>query len=228
LRLAICQCLIHALIGTKDLLNIQKATDLVAYVEAELGDRPLVLMLRLELLDLAPEEEFDASAYSDILRRMIHSSSLAPLSFKLLLHRARRLFDRDVILSCAVLDELLSTKLITSDQVEWIERAIVLRIWMITSKPCTSEWIDRAMRLFSNIQTHIAEPLKGQPTLAAQSVRHHMRIRLANTYDTQLIWKQIESAYSNSQFDLCEQWCFLASHQLFRGCGLKNHAKISR
>jgi len=44
----------------------------------------------------------------------------------------------------------------------------------------------------------------------------------------QLLWKRIEAAYAQEQFDVAGSWCRLAIHQLFQQCGDGNKSKIAR
>jgi len=44
----------------------------------------------------------------------------------------------------------------------------------------------------------------------------------------QLLWKRIQAAYAQEQFDVAESWCRLAIHQLFQQCGDGNKSKIAR
>ncbi|KAH8883678.1 SPO22-domain-containing protein [Thozetella sp. PMI_491] len=98
LRLAILQTLVAAQLGldTKD--SYETARSLVDYIEDELGNKPLVLLLRLDLLQHSPAEVFDCGSYADILRQMIKSFDLSESTLAL------RCNDRDLAAQC--LEEL--------------------------------------------------------------------------------------------------------------------------
>jgi hypothetical protein len=44
----------------------------------------------------------------------------------------------------------------------------------------------------------------------------------------QLLWKKLESNYSQGQYDLAESWCQLSLHGVFRNCGAGNTSKLER
>ncbi|SPO03320.1 uncharacterized protein DNG_06002 [Cephalotrichum gorgonifer] len=119
LRLMILQAFIQALVGTKTQENLKKAEDCVAYVEAELGDKPVLLLLRLELLQNVPEEEFDPLAYENVLNRMVKSFNYTEEHFKFMLHHARWLYNRSAALGCSVMDGLMTTRILPSEKKQY-------------------------------------------------------------------------------------------------------------
>lgn len=132
LRLAIYQSLIQSLLGIGSSECVQEADDLAAYVESEVGDRPVVLHWRLEIMQKSPGEVFGADAYSSILRRMIRSFDFSDGTFNFLLHHIKELRDRSSNLACGVMDELFKQKVLQSGNTEWVSKAIVRRLWMAT------------------------------------------------------------------------------------------------
>ncbi|KAJ0306009.1 hypothetical protein COL516b_005123 [Colletotrichum fioriniae] len=134
LRLSIYQALIHALLGLGTPESSQKALDLVSYIESEIGEKPVVLLLRLELLQKTPAEVFDVEAYADILRRMVRSFNFSEAHFKLLVHHARKLHDKSPTLATSVVDGMLRGTIVSSGREEWVERLVLLRIWMETTQ----------------------------------------------------------------------------------------------
>ncbi|KAI0101809.1 meiosis protein SPO22/ZIP4 like-domain-containing protein [Nemania sp. FL0031] len=79
LRLAISQVLIQVYLDIGGLDYIDRAKNHVAYIENELGDKLIVLLLRTEILIRSPAETFDSEAYADILRRMIRTVDVVAL-----------------------------------------------------------------------------------------------------------------------------------------------------
>lgn len=138
LRLTICHDLIQALLGTGSTEDLQEATDLVAYVESELGNKPVVLHWRLEILQKSPGEVFDTEAYASVLRSMIRSVDLSDSMLSFLLHHVKELREKSSRLAIGLLDELLLSRLIQSKNEDWVGKAIVRRTWMSTmeSDPC--------------------------------------------------------------------------------------------
>lgn len=170
LRLTILQAYIQALVGTKTRENLRKAEDLVAYVETEMGDKPVLLLLRLELLQSVPGEEFDSLAYESILHRMIKSFNFAEEHFKFVLHHARWLHNRSASLGCSVMDDLIATKILPSEKSEWIERVLVLRVFMATSQGGIAEDCIELGDLLAKVKKSLSEPIQPVAATAAQSV----------------------------------------------------------
>ncbi|KAI1809954.1 meiosis protein SPO22/ZIP4 like-domain-containing protein [Poronia punctata] len=71
LRLAISQALVQVYLDMRTPDYFDRAENHVAYIESELGDKLIVLLLRIELLLSSPAETFDSDAYAGILRRMM-------------------------------------------------------------------------------------------------------------------------------------------------------------
>ena len=132
LRLAICDSLIRALLAAGSLTSVHEAADLVACVESEVGDKPIVLHWRLDLIRKGPGESFDADAYTSILRRMMRSFDFSERTFQFLLHNITELRERSQALSRGLMDELLLHRAIQSGRADWTAKAIVRRVWMAT------------------------------------------------------------------------------------------------
>ncbi|MBE3046233.1 hypothetical protein IMZ48_27590 [Candidatus Bathyarchaeota archaeon] len=170
LRLTILQAYIQALVGTKTLDNLKKAEDYVAFIETEIGDRPVLLLLRLELLQSAPDEEFDSLAYESVLHRMVKNFNFTEEHFKFMLHHARWLYDRSATLGCSVMDDLIATKILPSEKGEWIEKALVLRVFMTTGQSSILENCIELGDLLSKAKESLGEPIQAAAAAAAQSV----------------------------------------------------------
>lgn len=170
LRLTILQAYIQALVGTKTQENLKKAEDCVAFVETELGDKPVLLLLRLELLQSVPGEEFDALAYESVLHRMVKSFNFTEEHFKFMLHHARWLYDRSAMFGCSVMDDLIATKILPSGKAEWVEKALVLRVFMATGQASILENCIELGDLLSKVKESLAEPIQLTAAAAAQSV----------------------------------------------------------
>ncbi|KAM5343083.1 hypothetical protein ACJ41O_014049 [Fusarium nematophilum] len=77
LRMSIYHDLIQTLLEMGSPENVEEADNLVSYVESEIGDKPLILHWRLEVLQKSPGEVFDTNACASILRRMVRSLDLS-------------------------------------------------------------------------------------------------------------------------------------------------------
>ncbi|KAK3314620.1 meiosis protein SPO22/ZIP4 like-domain-containing protein [Apodospora peruviana] len=215
LRLAIMQALFTALLGQETPEGLERANNMVDFIESEVGStRMVVSLLRLELLQKTPAEVFDADVYSEVLRRMIRNfGDGTDAAFKLIVHHVRKLHDKSPSAGCAVLDDfILALRNITaegnSDSGSWIEKVVITRMWMITNQRDSVETIEVVRGLLS----HLTRPLSAEAAVAAQA----------------LTWKKLESCYSLNQFDLAEKWCLLSLHSVFHNCGTSNTAKLER
>ncbi|KAJ4405152.1 sporulation-specific protein 22 [Neurospora sp. IMI 360204] len=207
LRLAILQALVSALLATDTSTDLDKATKLVDYIESEVGNRPVVSLLKLEVLRKTPAEIFDDDAYADVLRRLIKDFNSSGAGFKLIIHHIRKLHDKSPGAACAVLDDfILSLRGVEDNSL--MEKAVITRMWMITNQRDTNETIDTVRGVLSNL----TRPLSAEAAVAAQA----------------LIWKKLESNYSQKQYDIAENWCRLSLHHIFQNCGPGNMAKLER
>ncbi|KAI3394550.1 hypothetical protein diail_2541 [Diaporthe ilicicola] len=207
LRMAILQSLVTVLMSLPTSESHEKAQNLVRYIESEVGDQPIVLVLSLEILDRSPAEVFDSEAYGNILRRMMRSFQLSDSSFKLLAHHIRKVHAKSPGLGCALLDEFLAS-LIKSGQDDWIDKAVVTRIFMTTSQRDFAGGIGQAGKALSRLE----KPVSSDASFSAQT----------------LIWKKIETNYNQGQYDLAEKWCQLALSPSLANSGPMNNAKIQR
>ncbi|KAK0652121.1 meiosis protein SPO22/ZIP4 like-domain-containing protein [Cercophora newfieldiana] len=207
LRLAILQALVTALLGTGTQDGLDRATKYVDCIESEIGRKPVVALLRLEVLQKTPAEVFDSDAYGDIIRRMIRDFNHGEAAFKLIIHHIRKLHDKSPAIGSAVLDDLIMV-LTKSENESWMEKAMVTRMWMITNQRDTLDTIDAVRGVLS----YLSKPLSAEAAVAAQA----------------LIWKKIEANYTLAQHDLAECWCGLALHSVFENCGPNNTSKLER
>ncbi|EGR47977.1 uncharacterized protein TRIREDRAFT_62938, partial [Trichoderma reesei QM6a] len=155
LRLAICQGLVRGLLDVGSHVCVQEANDLIGYIESEIGDKPLVLHWRLELLQRLPGETFDVDAYSSILHRMVRSFDYSDASFYFLLHHIRRLREKSPRLARGLLDELLLQHIVSSRKGEWIGMIVVRRLWMVTVDSTDASRDSYSTEPLTDLQNHI-------------------------------------------------------------------------
>lgn len=165
LRMAIVQALVTALLGAKCSDSVSRAQNLIEYVESEVGDQPIVLLLNLEMLSKSPGETFDSEAYGNILRRMIRSFQPTEANFKILGHHIHILHAKSPGLGCIILDEFLSS-LVRSGQSEWVDRMVTTRIHMATSHRDFEGAIEDAKNALSRLE----QPVSPAASFAAQTV----------------------------------------------------------
>lgn len=133
LRLAIAQALIQVYLDIGDPDYINRAENHIAYIQDKLGDKLVVLLFRTEVMLRSPAESFDSVAYADIVRRMIRTVDMSESTFKLLIHHIRQLDKRNHLAASSVLDEFLKACVFTSQREQWIDKAVILRIYMAIS-----------------------------------------------------------------------------------------------
>ena len=165
LRLAILQALVTALLGSGAPDGLEKAKNYVAFIEAEAGNKFVVSLLKLELLQKTPAEVFDSEAYEDVLRHIIRNFSFSDSGFKLIVHHIRKLHDKSPGAGCAVLDDFI-VALGGADKDGWMEKAVVMRVWMMTNQRDSVETIKAAEEVLG----HLARPLTAEAAVAAQAV----------------------------------------------------------
>ncbi|KXH33815.1 hypothetical protein CSIM01_12068, partial [Colletotrichum simmondsii] len=212
LRLSICQALIHALLGLNTPDSSQKALDLIGYIESEIGEKPVVLLLRLELLQKVPAEVFDIEAYADILRRIVRSFNFSEAHFKLLVHHARKLHDKSPTLATSVVDGMLRGTIVSSGREEWVERLVLLRIWMETTQRDGMRAIEELMGVLAGLQDNLSKPFGASTAVGALT----------------LIWRKIEVNYNQGHFDFADGWCQIALQPLFQNGGPANMSRLGR
>jgi hypothetical protein len=173
LRLAILQALVTALLGTGTADGLEQARNYVGFIEAEAGNKFVVSLLKLELLQKTPAEVFDSEPYADVLRYIIRNLSFSESGFKLIMHHIRKLHDKSPGAGCAVLDDFILA-LSGAEKDGWMEKAVVTRMWMITNQRDSIETINVAQ----DVLGHLSTPLSAEAAVAAQAVgntQHFLR-----------------------------------------------------
>lgn len=166
LRIVVMQALVAALTGIQTIESFQEAKNLVQYVESEIGDQPVILLLNLEILSKSPAEEFDAEAYANVLRRMVRSFLPEEPNFKLLVHHIHVLHTKCPSLGCSLLEEFLSV-LVKNGQNIWIDKVTIMRVHMAVSHRDFEGAVDDARKAVSRLE----KPLSADAAFAAQTVR---------------------------------------------------------
>lgn len=165
LRLAILQALVTALLETGSRKDLERAKNHVDYIEAEVGNKLVVSLLRLELLQKTPAEVFDSDTYGNVLRHMIKDFNFTEPGFRLIIYHIRKLHDKSPGVGCAVLDDFILA-LAKAENDTWMEKAIITRMWMISNQRDTLSTIDAVRSVLSNL----AKPLSAEAAIAAQAV----------------------------------------------------------
>jgi tetratricopeptide (TPR) repeat protein len=170
LRTSIMQTLIKALLSVKDAKAVEKAQNLVSLLEGVLGDKLVVLLLKLEILSAPSTETFDSSQYSDALQRMTRSLPISDVNFKLFMFHVRKLNDKSPSLACKALDELLNLRILREEREEYIEKVLITRLWITLNQRESLEALASLHELFSLIVDNIKKPISSAATHGAHTV----------------------------------------------------------
>lgn len=166
LRMAVFQALITALLGIQTTESIEKAQNLTNYVQSDVGDQPVVLLVSLEILNKCPAETFDAEAYGNVLRRMIRSLSVNENNFKLFMSHIQMLHLKCPALGCSIVDEFLALQ-VKDGQTTWIDKIVVVRVKMAITHRDFDGTVQEARKAVSRLE----RPLSADASIAAQTVR---------------------------------------------------------
>ncbi|KAE8452848.1 hypothetical protein EG329_013120 [Mollisiaceae sp. DMI_Dod_QoI] len=214
LRISIIQSLTKALLGLPEPDAFDRARSLVTLLENELGDKLVVLLLKIELLSFPTHGPFDSGSYSDVLLRMTRTMFLNDGNFSLIMFHIRKLNDKSPSLACKALDAFLTLRLLKAEESleSWIGKALVTRLWFTVNQRDSEDALQSLYDLFEVIIANMTKPLPAEATLAAHT----------------LLWKRIESNYAQGQYETAERWCRLGLHWIFASSGEINTARLSR
>lgn len=173
LRTSILQSLTKALLAMKDAESMERARSLATLLENNLGDKLVVLLLKLEILSAPAANDgvyFDSASYLDIIQRMIRSVILSDDNFKLIMSQIRKLNDKCPSLASKALDDFLTLRIIKEDNYEWFEKALVTRLWIAASQGDNPDSLKQIEDLFSTLVANSTRPASPAATLAAHTV----------------------------------------------------------
>ncbi|CAI6098659.1 unnamed protein product [Clonostachys chloroleuca] len=213
-RLCVCQNLVLSFLKSGSQEHFSEAKDLVSSIESEIGDKPIVLHWKLEMLQQSPPELMDMDNYAGILRRMIRVFDFSDEEFQFLLSHIKKLRNMNSKLACGVLDDLLTHRVLQSNNLAWLDKALVTRVWVSTmeSGPFGDSWDTGLLETLDKVHKSSPEPLSPDATGAVQS----------------LLWKKIEATMSCHQYQSADKWCLVALHPIFSNSGPSNQAKFGR
>lgn len=170
LRTSILQSSVKALLGLQDEHSTQKATQLVEMLSSEIGDKLIVLLLKLEILSLPTNNTLDGDEYYCILRRMCCTIVLSDANFKLIMHHIRKLNDRCPSFACNILNEFLKTRIFQYGKDEWVEKALVTSLWMATKRD-GDDVLASVESVLEVVASNVTKAISASTTHASQTVR---------------------------------------------------------
>lgn len=169
-RLAISQSLIRTYLAQGTTQALQDAEGIVVDVETQLGDRPITLQWRLELLQNSPKEEINAQAYATLLRRMIHAFDHSDENFGSLLCHIKELGERASQLACTLIDEFILKMLAPSCKDEHLGKALVRRVWFSAKEEETTSVVKELSTMLNALYRILDEPVSPEVAGAVHSV----------------------------------------------------------
>jgi nucleotidyltransferase/DNA polymerase involved in DNA repair len=170
LRISIIQSTVKALLALQEDSSLKKARTLIDLLESELGDKLIVLLLKLELLSADKTETFDSNTYSDVIQRMTRVLLLNDANFSLIMFHIRKLNDKSPSLASKALEDLMRLRVLKMDRVDWIEKVLITRLWISISQRDSPEAMQSLDEFFSMVTSNVRQPVSAGATLAAHTV----------------------------------------------------------
>ncbi|KAF2036041.1 SPO22-domain-containing protein [Setomelanomma holmii] len=198
----------HMKVDTTDARD--RAWQMIKLMETDYTDKMVVALLKIELLSKAPT--LDTDEYYTVLLRMVRTIVLNDTNFKTIMHHIHKLKEHSNASACKILDDLIDIRLFREENQVWIEKAVIMRIWIGTTSAMSENVLDQTQELLDTVSQNSKAPQSAPATHAAQT----------------LLWKRVEAAASQEQFDTAEAWCRICLHPLFDKAGAQNKAKIAR
>lgn len=169
LRMSIMHGMARAMIKQDNPEGRVKAWDLIHKIEVECGERLMVLLLKLDLLTVDPAHS--PQDQCGVLQKVIRTVHLTDTIIKTILHHVHRLRARSPSMAHTVLVVLLSERLSSAEQPQWLEKALVTAIWNCTTSTSISNVLGSLGELFETLATNSNQVLSRSATHAAQTVR---------------------------------------------------------
>jgi hypothetical protein len=134
------------------------------------------------------------------------------------------------VTACKALDDLIDIRLFREENQTWIEKAVITRIWVGTTKSASENAVEQLQELFDTVAQNSKLSLSAPATHAAQTVSCLIisSYELSLTVGLQLLWKGVEAASSQEQHGVAEAWCRICLHPIFDKAGAQNKAKVAR
>ncbi|KAF3349397.1 Oxalate decarboxylase oxdD [Verticillium dahliae VDG2] len=177
LRLIIGGAFVNALLSTEEPQDFETASNIVQSISSEVGETPVVLVLRLEVLQRSRPEVFDKEAYATCILGLVRSFNHSEPYYRLIEPHTWNLFQLDQDLGCDITDEWLRTRIANSERDAWVERAVLRRLSMSVRQISTSTVLDSVTDVLVDVCVLQGKSLKASTAVAAHTI----------------IWKKIET-----------------------------------
>jgi hypothetical protein len=103
-------------------------------------------------------------------------------------------------------------RLFQQENQQWIEKAMITRVWFSTSDTPADDVLEKLHELFDTVNQRSKTVFAAPATHATQT----------------LLWKRVEAVSKQEQTGVAESWCKLCLHSLFENSGAQNKAKVAR
>lgn len=212
LRSAVLADMVLCFIAQRTEDTLQRAADIVSFLDQEntTASRLGIHLLKFQLLEARDSSE--PIDFHQVLMQMIGTTILSPQSFKTIMYHVQKLHKLDPTLAQESLETLISVRLFEHGEMDLIEKAAVMRVWIAAQAPKDSHSAKALSGLLLTINDSVPNVFSEEATHAAQT----------------LLWKCIEIAADAKQNVVAEKWCRLANHNLFSNAGHLNRSKIAR
>lgn len=171
LRISIIQTSVKAHLSLKTPEGTARSQSLIELLHSEIGDKLVVLLLKLEMLSSLPTEAFDSNTYHDVLQRMVRTVVLNESNFRLVMFHVRKLNDDSPSLASQVLEEFLRLRLLDQEKNEWLEKVIITRLWIMVKQQENVDALQALDKLLSLLVANVTHPLRSAAAHAAHTVR---------------------------------------------------------
>ncbi|KAL8785377.1 MAG: hypothetical protein Q9213_003383 [Squamulea squamosa] len=208
-RTCIMHTIIRVLLEERGEENISRAWNIYHELKGESKNKVVVWLLKLELLKA---DQSAAQDYYEVLDQVVRQVQLSDVNLTMILHHVHELRQQNARLAHAVLVALLSDRLLTIDEIAWVEKTIVTIVWNYTTSHDLGVMTDALEELLDRVGAETNLALSMSATHAAQV----------------LMLKRIEALYSQADYDQADVWCRLALHKVFGGSGTSNIGKLQR
>jgi hypothetical protein len=168
LKLAVYDSLVKAKIAQGTPESAREAQEHVEYLQTRLGDSPIVLFLRIHLLESVPGEELDVDAFAVVLRKLAKSFSITLHMVDWMCVRLLALYERRPQVAMQILDELLVGRVLPTESEEWTTKVFGLRVKMATM--VASGGPEPLPALLDRALGNLGKPLTARTVTAIQSV----------------------------------------------------------
>ena len=169
LQISIMHSTARALMNQGDEESRAKSWNTIRQLEFDCGDKLAVLLLKLDMF--ATNSASSSQDFCDVLQRIVRTVHLTNTNVKTIIHYVHKLRSRSPLMAHAVLNKLLTERLLGAEEQTWLEKAVVTIIWNCTTSNDFSNIMHSLKELFDTLVVGSRKALSPSATHAAQIVR---------------------------------------------------------